>query len=77
MARQMKNEDTEDVILECFKVFDKNDTGDISVQELRHVLMTFGEKLTEEEVDEMIQEANIDKNGQIQYVQFVRMMLAK
>jgi len=77
MAKQTRNEDTEAEILESFKVFDKNDTGDISVQELRHVLMTFGEKLTEAEVDDMIKEANIDKNGQIQYVDFVRMMLSK
>ena len=35
-----------------------------------------GEKLTEEEVDEMIREADIDQDGQINYEEFVKMMVS-
>ena len=38
-----------------------------SASELRHVMTNLGEKLTEEEVDEMIQEADIDGDGQVNY----------
>ena len=38
---------------------------------------TAGEKLTDEEVDEMIREADVDGNGQINYEEFVKMMMAK
>ena len=57
MARKMKNTDSEEEIREAFRVFDKDGNGFISASELRHVMTNLGEKLTDEEVDEMIREA--------------------
>src|SRR5439155_10851270 len=54
MARKMKDTDSEEEIKEAFKVFDKDGNGYISAAELRHVMTNLGEKLTEEEVDEMV-----------------------
>jgi Ca2+-binding EF-hand superfamily protein len=56
MARKMKDTDSEEEIKEAFKVFDKDGNGFISAAELRHVMTNLGEKLTDEEVDEMIRE---------------------
>jgi Ca2+-binding EF-hand superfamily protein len=58
MARKMKDTDSEEEILEAFKVFDKDGNGFISAAELRHVMTNLGEKLTDEEVDEMIRCVN-------------------
>jgi calmodulin len=77
MARKMKDTDSEEEIVEAFKVFDKDGNGFISAAELRHVMTNLGEKLTDEEVDEMIREADIDGDGQINYEEFVKMMMSK
>ena len=67
MARKTKEADTEKEIREAFKVFDKDGNGLISESELRQVMVNLGEKLTDEEVDEMIREADIDGDGQVNY----------
>ena len=104
MARKMKDTDTEEELIEAFKVFDKDGNGYISSAELRHVMTNLGEKLTDEEVDEMIREADVgayfiilpltrpcglwlsllvmanvgvDGDGQINYEEFVKMMMQK
>ena len=77
MSRKMQDTDTEEEIREAFKVFDKDNNGFISAAELRHVMTNLGEKLTESEVDEMIREADVDGDGQINYEEFCRMMLTK
>ena len=60
MARKMKDTDSEEEIREAFKVFDRDNNGFISAAELRHVMTSIGEKLTDDEVDEMIREADQD-----------------
>lgn len=83
MARKMKDTDSEEEIMEAFKVrkllplihvvvrtnwrqvFDRDNNGFISAAELRHVMTSIGEKLTDDEVDEMIREADQDGDGRI------------
>jgi len=77
MARKMKDTDSEEELKEAFRVFDKDQNGFISAAELRHVMTNLGEKLTDEEVDEMIREADVDGDGQINYDEFVKVMMAK
>ena len=77
MARKMKDSDSEEKNRETFRVFDKDGNGFITAVELRHVMINLGEKLTDEEIDGMVKEADIDGDGQINYEEFVTMMMSK
>ena len=77
MNKRNKETDTEEEVINAFKVFDKEGQGLISCTELYHIMTTLGDKLTEEEVEEMIREGDLDGNGVINYEEFVRMMMAK
>lgn len=48
--------------------------GYISRLELRAVMMNMGERLTDEECDQLVDEADIDGDGQINYEEFYLMM---
>lgn len=67
MARKINTEDIEEEMKEAFRVFDKDGNGFISTAELRHVMVNLGERLTDEEVEEMIREADMAGDGQINY----------
>ncbi|KAF9574092.1 hypothetical protein BGW38_008354, partial [Lunasporangiospora selenospora] len=67
---------TEKEFLSGFKVFDKDNDGYIAVAELRYVLTNLGEKLSEQEVDELLKGIEVDKNGKVFYEDFVKMLLS-
>ncbi|PRP81306.1 calmodulin [Planoprotostelium fungivorum] len=49
-------------------------SGMISSAELRYLLTTMGDKLSEEEVDEILREADIEATGQLNCADFVKML---
>lgn len=76
-AKKMKDPDTEEDLTEAFRVFDHDNDGIISNEELKHVMVSLGEFMSEEEADEMIREADIDGDGLINYHRFVKIMMTK
>lgn len=65
MSQSVKEMDTEQELINAFKVFDKDGSGTISSDELRNVLKSLGENLTDAELDEMIKLADRDGDGHI------------
>ncbi len=58
-----------------FRVFDRNGDGFISKAEFKHCMMHFGERFTDDEVEEMIAEADSNRDGKIDYTEFSQMIL--
>ena len=59
------------------EIHDKEGNGFIPVAELNHAMTNLlGEKLTEEEVEEMIKEADSDGDGQVSYEDFKKIYLS-
>ena len=52
---------------EAFKIFDRNNDGFIDAKEIRRIMYNLGEKLTDEEIEEMINEADEDGDGMLTY----------
>ncbi|XP_025115372.1 calmodulin-A-like isoform X2 [Pomacea canaliculata] len=67
-------EDEEEELRQAFRVFDKSGCGYITPSDLRAVLQNIGENLTEEEIDEMIAEVDIDGDGRIDFEEFIACM---
>ncbi|CAF2385500.1 unnamed protein product [Rotaria sp. Silwood2] len=61
-------------IIEAFRVFDKEGQGFISKEELMHIMTHLGEKLSMEEAEEMMHDADIYCDGKIRYEEFVKIM---
>jgi len=60
---------------EGLKVFDKDENGKVMTAELRHVMLALGERLTADEVDEILLGAD-DGEGFINYKAFIDKVLA-
>ena len=75
MVRKMRESDSEEELIEVFKIFDKDGNGLISSDELLNVLVTLGEHITIEEVEDLIKEADLDGDGYINYDEFVKLTL--
>jgi calmodulin len=74
MPKMERDDDAEAEMLEAFRVFDTDGNGSITSEELRQIFSNFGEKLTDEEISDMIKEADTDGDGEINYQEFIRMM---
>ena len=55
-------------LVKAFKSFDKENKGVINLNELKHGLTVLGEPLSDYEIELLMEEANCDENGNVDYI---------
>ncbi|XP_060752523.1 centrin-3 [Tachysurus vachellii] len=66
--------DPKEEVLKAFKLFDDDDSGKISLKNLRRVARELGEDMSDEELRAMIDEFDTDGDGEISQEEFVSIM---
>lgn len=74
MTTKISERDPREEILKAFKLFDDDNTGKVSLKNLKRVARELGETMTDEELQEMIDEADRDGDGEISEEEFIRVM---
>lgn len=59
---------------EAFKLFDKDGGGTISISEIRAIMDTRGERLSDAELAELMTAIDEDRSGEIDFDEFCKMM---
>ena len=72
--RIMGGGDDPDVIRAAFKTFDPENTGMVNEDELRTQLKTFGDKLSDEDLDSALADARVDGKGRFNIDSYVRLI---
>ena len=58
-------------------MFDSYGNGLVNLVTMRHALQSMGEKLRDEEIDQLIREADIDAEGNVGYDELVKILYNK
>lgn len=74
MAQKMSEKDSTEEIMKAFRLFDDDETGAISFRNLKRVARELGENLSDDELREMLSEADLDGDGQVDQSEFLRIM---
>ncbi|KAI0984885.1 hypothetical protein GJ496_005129 [Pomphorhynchus laevis] len=59
---------------QIFNVFDKNGDGYICADELNEIMKSLGENLTQEDIEDMINEADYDGDKKVNFKEFLRIV---
>ena len=75
--RKMETQDSEEDLIDEFKKLDVEGNGKITESALRNLMSNYENALSSEEIEEIIQEAHVDDDGNIDYAKFVKVLLGK
>ena len=76
MTAKMSDKDSREDIMKVFNLFDDDQSGKISLRNLKRVAKELGETMTDAELLEMIERADNDQDGEINFEEFYAMMTA-
>merc|ERR1712071_657605 len=77
-AKKDKDVGSYEDFMECMKLYDKSENGLMIGAELFHILVSLGERLTEQEADDIMKDCGVEENedGEIPYSPFLKKLVA-
>ena len=77
MSKKINEGQMDEEMQEAFKIFDTSGQGFITLKDLKRVLKEYNEHLSEDEYKILFRETDNDKDGKINFRDFILMMMAK
>lgn len=77
MNKRINESDPTEEYIEAFKIFDRDGSGRILIDELKEILLLLGENLNENEIELFFRDANVKNDGYIDYKDFIKLLLSK
>ena len=75
LERLLNTQDSEEDLINEFRKIDKVGDGTMAASDLKKLMSNYENPLQSQEIDEIIQEANVDENGYINIQRFVKLLL--
>lgn len=74
MTAKIHARDPMEEIAKAFRMFDDDASGSITFKDVKRVIKELGEPITDEEVEQMIDEADRNGDGEVDLEEFARVM---
>ncbi|KAF6139031.1 hypothetical protein GIB67_010757 [Kingdonia uniflora] len=74
MTAKIGERDTKEELMKAFKIIDQDRNGKISASDIKRIAKDLNEKFNDQEIEEMIDEADRDHDGEVNSDEFIRMM---
>jgi Ca2+-binding EF-hand superfamily protein len=75
LYRHAREADPEGELIDSFKVFDKEGTGKLKASLIRTILSNLKQPFTDDQISELLGQAELDDNDEVVYADFVKVML--
>ncbi len=74
MTAKISDSDSKEEILKVFRLFDDDESGNITLADLQRIARELGENMSPPELKEMIDRADLDGDGVISFEEFFNLM---
>ncbi|KAJ3673219.1 hypothetical protein LUZ60_006593 [Juncus effusus] len=74
MTAKIGERDTKEELVKAFGLIDQDKNGKISIVDIQRIAKELGENFTNDEIKEMVEEADRNGDGEVDQEEFLRMM---
>ena len=68
MKKALKSPEQEEAeLIDAFRIFDQNGDGVITTEEIKNVMRSIGQKMSDDEVEEMVAKGDLNGDGVLDY----------